>query len=217
MCNICDFKIKAVGEESNINRLLECLKNEYHYIRGETQEKLDEELSKRYSLKYASKDGGSYLYANNDKHLYRIFECCATEKVKKDNNCYAVMSGDCANSVFVCMFEGPNSYYTDGLNSWIKDLAKEHATTVVQLSKDLDLKIEIYSNEPSFGMAEHYIVDKGKVIADEEYPFHLYYLADYETEEQAEEDLDIVLTDEERGSDWIFRCEINPINPIWHI
>ena len=61
MCNICDFKIKAVGEESNINRLLECLKNEYHYIRGETQEKLDEELSKRYSLKYASKDGGSYL------------------------------------------------------------------------------------------------------------------------------------------------------------
>ena len=57
--------------------------------------------------------------------------------------------------------------------------------------------MEVYSEESGCCFQEHYICDKGDVICDECVEWNEYYLGEYETKEEAERELGIIITDDE--------------------
>lgn len=100
-----------------------------------------------------------YNYISGGKkplpHLWRVFEA-TYDKVNQ------LITGDCAWSVYCCMFDGKGTYQGDHKND-----PKYNGTTIVALSKELNLKIEIYSEETGMCFQEHYLIDKGKVLIND--------------------------------------------------
>lgn len=88
---------------------------------------------------------------NEPNHFWRFFNVnIYTEWEEDDQYCYRI-TGDCAWSIESCCRSG----YTDGV-----DLLEIN-------SRELDLEVEIYSEEPGFDFAEHYIYDKGDCLEAE--------------------------------------------------
>lgn len=85
-----------------------------------------------------------------------------------DGRYYAYIGGDCAWSVYSCMFRGDIGTYASKDNELL-DLAEESAR--------LNLDVEIYSTETGIGFSEHYHYDCGEEIANEECDYHEYYYA----------------------------------------
>lgn len=69
--------------------------------------------------------------------------------------------------------------------------------TLWEACKKWNLDMEVYSCEPGCEFQEHYMVVDGDIVCDECEEYHEYWIADYETLEEAEEELDIEITDEE--------------------
>ena len=69
--------------------------------------------------------------------------------------------------------------------------------TLWEACKKWNLIIEVYSEENGCEFQEHFICDKGDVICNECVEWDEYDVYDYETKEEAEEDLGIKFTDEE--------------------
>lgn len=220
MPNYCDYIMKVVGNEKNVKAFVNYLGNNYHYFRTEDRDKGQFQFPKdddfrKYKLHF--NDGkGNELLTDYKKHFYRVFEADVLEEGKQDDKYYAIITGDCAWSVYSCMMSGPGSYYSNNVND--NELRKEHSTTLVLESKSLKLKIKVYSAEPGMCFAEHYLIDNGEVIKNEEYDYNEFSLEDYNTKEEAESELGIKITDEEwNKKDYITRCEINPFDPEWNI
>lgn len=57
--------------------------------------------------------------------------------------------------------------------------------------------MEVYSEEGGCQFQEHFLCDKGDVICEDCVNWEEYFVDDYETKEEAEEDMDIEITDEE--------------------
>lgn len=91
-------------------------------------------------------------------HLWRVFEA--------NYDGEQIISGYCAWSVYSCMFDVPGSYQYDH-----KDDPKYNGTDIVTLSKELHLKIEIFSEEPGMCFQEHYLIDNGKLLVDETHDY----------------------------------------------
>lgn len=89
--------------------------------------------------------------------------------------------GDCAWSVSNCMLENHGELYGN-LRDW---------------TKRLKIKIEAYSEEAGVGFAEHYLYDSGNCIIREVVDFEEFYIAEFDSKEQAEEELEVTFTDEE--------------------
>lgn len=123
-------------------------------------------------------------------HMFRIFCAYVYEEGTDENGYYvAKLNGDCAWSVHTCMTE--YGYYTDRKDSpgIPTHLAKE--------SERLGLMIDVYSTESGMAFAEHYTFYNGECICDETVDYFEYMLDEYESVEEANEDLDINLTKEE--------------------
>lgn len=127
--------------------------------RKEDREKLVDYLKADYSYDY-NHDTKSYTFkeCTEEKHFCRVFEVWPTEE--DDERTY--VSGDCAWSVKSCMFAGAFTYYND-----LKDAVNSKCTNMVEATKELDLVVEIYSEEPGCCFMEHYIVDKGIIEVEE--------------------------------------------------
>lgn len=69
-------------------------------------------------------------------------------------------------------------------------------------SKRLNLDIEVYSEECGCCFQEHYIIVNGNIVADECVDWYEYYIGDYNTKEEAEEELEIEITDQEWKHDY---------------
>lgn len=90
---------------------------------------------------------------NKPKHLWRIFEANIFEKYdNKDGTVTIDVCGDCAWSIETCCRA---SGYSNGI-----DLLREN-------SKELGLKIEIWSDECGCEFQEHYLYDNGRCLIDE--------------------------------------------------
>lgn len=92
---------------------------------------------------------------NYDKHnhLWRIFEADIFNKKRYKNGVVAIdVHGDCAWSIETCC---RSSGYSNGV-----DLLEVN-------SKELNLKIEIWSEECGCEFQEHYLYKKGKCLIDE--------------------------------------------------
>lgn len=89
--------------------------------------------------------------------------------------------GDCAWSISSCIRENRGELYGN-LHDW---------------TKRLKIKIEVYSEEPGMGFAEHYLYDSGHCIICDVVDFEEFYIGEFDSKEQAEEELEVGFTDEE--------------------
>lgn len=146
---------------------------------GNRKEDVDEFLS---MMDYSHPEG---------KFFARIFEAYPYN-FKEENGKYAMfIAGDCAWSVYSCMCGGIFTYYTDNQknDNQITNLAIE--------TKRLNLKVEIYSQEPGVGFAEHIIYDNGECVEMEETDFEEYWDLDNMTIEEFEQEHGITLSMEQ--------------------
>ena len=221
MPNYCDYTLKVVGGKEEIKTFISYLENDYHYFKTEDEDRGEpfypsKKEIKKYKFHY-NDNKGNELLTNALKHFYRVFEADVMEEGEQDDKYYAIISGDCAWSVHSCMMSGPGSYYSDNVND--NELRKEHSTTLVLESENLKLKIEYYSAEPGMGFAEHCLIDNGKILIEEEFEYNEFYLGDYETKKDAEEELGIEISNQEweNPDRYVTRCDINPFDPYWNV
>lgn len=118
---------------------------------------------------------------NDPIHMWRIFDADEyRDDTISDNE--MIISGNCAWSVHSCMFDGDGTYQ--------KDDETGKGTTIVALSKELDLIIEIFSEECGYGFMEHFLIDKGELKINDCIDYNE-YSNEYETyEEFIEEEMD---------------------------
>ena len=107
----------------------------------------------------------NYEYTEEDpEHFWRIFDTTVGEVVQVKGDIYSVnFLGSCAWSVWSCMFDGPFTYQ--------KDDTTGAGTHIVKLSKEENLVVEIYSQEPGLSFSEHFLVVNGEILiqGEEEY------------------------------------------------
>lgn len=125
-------------------------------------------------------------YENKERYFARIFSADPYDEEEKDGRYSVMIAGDCAWSVYSCMCSGPWSYYGQGNNSDLTNLEIE--------TKRLGLTVEIYSQEPGIGFAEHFIYDNGNCLVGEETDFSEYWNDEFETTEEFMEEYGLDLT-----------------------
>lgn len=176
MANDCDFDMAVRGKKKDINKLIEWLEADYDYI--------------------VDNNGMPKVMCDSDHHFYRIFDICSNENDAEDDKAITqIISGYCAWSVAVCMLRNvPFSYYQhddDRFENLYKDI------DLLEASELLNLTIEIYSREPGMCFAEHYLIDKGKMIIKDCEDYHEYYLNDFNSKKEAEKELGFTIDDSE--------------------
>ena len=192
MPNICDFDMLVEGKKKDVDTFTKWLEADYHY--------------------FVDDSGVPKLECSSDYHFYRVFDVYYDEIDAKDDEVIRqVISGDCAWSVTVCMLRNCGSlYYKRTEDDEFKDIRKD--IDLIEASWLLNLKIEVYSKEPGMCFAEHYLIDNGKLVIDDCTEYQEICLVEYETKEQAEEDLNTAITEEEwskrlENEGWVSRCD----------
>lgn len=169
MANHCHFMIKVKSKtKKNMKIFEEVAKNPYNYENG--------------------------VNIENTSHLCRIFDFEHNdpneEIIKEDDGRYSCLfDGVCAWSVYSCMFTGPSTYFDDFLERYGDNCM---ATNIPELSEDLELDIEIFSEEVGCEFMEHFVVKQGEIMIQD----CVEYIEEYDEE-----------TDEytsKGGMDWIF-------------
>ena len=213
MPNICEFTMKIVGrKKENVEKLVQYLNNKYYYVTDAANHDLNEEDRKKYP--FCISEGNWKLYATAEKHFYRVFDVYPGDIEPVDNKWGTVVFGDCAWSVLVCMIDSLYSYFNGNKNEPLR----EHATTLENVSRDLDLDVEVVSCEPGMTFAEHILISKGAIVKDECFDYEEYCLDDHKSKDEAEKEYGIRITDAEWAQGgYISRCEINPNDPEWSI
>jgi hypothetical protein len=138
-----------------------------------------------------------------DRHFFRVFEANYEEIEQLDLDEYQVIiNGYCAWSVSSCMFK--SYYYRDLKERYPNEF---RGTTLQSESIRLGLDIEVYSEECGCCFQEHYVILNGAVTVEESVDWYEYDLSEFDTKEEAEEELEIEITDEEwnSGEDFIGR------------
>ena len=106
--------------------------------------------------------------ACDSEHIFRVY---STTKIEIGNN-YDIYSGECAWSAFSCMLDkSPGSNYCR-IKEKFPDKFK--GTTIDEISKKLNLKIEVFAEESDF--MEHILVDNGEIILSDEKDFEERYI-----------------------------------------
>lgn len=174
MPNICFYSMCVIGKKESVEEFIKVIKADYDY---------------------------GTMEFTHDRHLFRVFEAYENniehigQNVQGDDLYEVIINGECAWSVGCCMFDdGYHGYYADFKKRFPNDF---RGTTIPIESKNLELSIEIFSEESGMCFQEHYMVVDGDVIVDECVDWDEYYIRDYATKEEAEEDLGIEITDEE--------------------
>ena len=172
MPNYCYYQMCVKGTKENVEEFIKVIKAGYNY---------------------------GTMEFDYDRHLFRVFEADYDEIEKVDDNEYrVVISGDCAWSVSSCML---NEHFSSYYNCIKERYPNEFRGTTLPLeSKRLQLAIEVYSEECGEAFQEHYLFENGETIIDECVDYSEYYIGDYNSKAEAEEDLDIDITDEEWNS-----------------
>ena len=136
MPNYCNYEMKIKGSKDAIKRVLECLKVDYDYTIGKPEH----------------------------KHFFRVFDSREDGEMEDngDGTFTQFVYGDCAWSVYCCMFSGGGTYYNDCKESH-PDIFM--GTTLLEQSQDCE--IEVFSEEESMEFSEHYIFKNGECLCDD--------------------------------------------------
>lgn len=183
MANDCSFWFRAVSRDpEKLHDFVECWKTEY-YAEG--------------------------------PHLYRISDCYETVDIQRseDNNdlFYVECAGTCAWSLEACITMYGSSYFGGMLDGSIKKPEEimpydKNGRCIEILCHDYETGIEIFSEEPGCGFAEHYVVDpKGNLVIDETCDMHEYWWdRDNQTIEEFNEENGTSYTEDDfNGDDYL--------------
>ena len=113
-------------------------------------------------------------------HMFRIFE--ATPTFDNEEKTFLTVRGYCAWSVYSCMMEGFGTYYNDCYKG-------TNATTIDRLAKDLNLYIEIISEEPGMCFMEHIVCFPNGDKIYESVPWYEFDIEEYDTFENFKKDV----------------------------
>ena len=121
-------------------------------------------------------------------------------------------------------YEDEEEYYTAWINGWCKwsvvsamidnaismrtepdkwyfgesvDVSRIEFITLIEACQKWNLDMEVFSEEPGCCFQEHMMVINGELVIDECEEWNEYDLDDFDTKEEAEEELEIEITDEE--------------------
>ena len=111
----------------------------------------------------------------------------------------AQIDGWCKWSVSSAMISNAVSMRTEP-NIWAfsqREKDELEFITLTEATKKWNLVVEVYSEEPGCEFQEHYVFDNGIVLEDDYAEYHEYWVDEYETKEEAENELGIEITDEE--------------------
>lgn len=130
-------------------------------------------------------------------HLWRIFDVSKLDYIQTGLFVCAKYWIECAWSISSCMMNGPCTYYTSRQEAAVQDISDEqrklellysnkephvnYGTNIVDLSKVLNLKIEIISEECGIGFMEHYKISHGQVILDACIDMTEHFIGDHNT------------------------------------
>ena len=136
MPNICCYDMKVVGKKENVEEFIKVIQANYDYNKNE------------FSF---------------DRHLWRVFEANIIDtELREDGNFVAMITGNCAWSVYTSMTAEEHSYYDD--YKIRKDGKKNKGSCLENESKNLNLNIEVFSTETDIGFQEHLIIKNGETI-----------------------------------------------------
>ena len=106
------------------------------------------------------------------KKFHRWVECEVYSQTETEDNEYIIeLSGDCAWSINTAMLTPGNDTYT-----------------LEELSRDLQLKIEVYSEEYGIAFQEHFFYDNGDCISNECVDAFEYYIENEDELREANEE-----------------------------
>ena len=109
-----------------------------------------------------------YETADDNEHLWRVFEFSHAKHTHIKDDIYSVdFYGYCAWSMYSCMFDGEFTYQSSSEN--------HKGVTLPQLSKEENLVIEAYSQEPGMCFSEYILINKGEIIAEKEEEYYEFY------------------------------------------
>lgn len=132
-------------------------------------------------------NGKFYMGRGADAEIV-LYEDCANI----DGWCkWSVQSALIDNAI--SMRENPGAWYF-GENV---DVSQIEFITLFEACQKWNLDMEVYSEECGMEFQEHYRFVDGKLVVDECVDWYEYYLGDFETKEEAEEELEIQITDAE--------------------
>ena len=132
-----------------------------------------------------------------------------------EGNDRAFIDGWCKWSVQSAMIDNAISMRTNP-EIWAfhnVDVSQLEFITLVEACERWNLEMEVFSEEPGCCFQEHYIVRNGIVEVHECVEWCEYWVDDFETKEEAEQELEMEITDEEweegvvqRGGfgEWVF-------------
>ena len=141
MPNICNFMLKAKSDElENIKRFISVLS---HDVDKEKEEAEEDNCLAGYRFSRVWIDDCGWIEVDEENKSVEVY-------------------GECAWSVYSCMFEGEYTYY----NQW-KQYEEEKVTSILIVSKLLNLTVEIFSEETGMCFEEHFIVENGEILVDE--------------------------------------------------
>lgn len=167
LSNCCYYSMKVKGTKEEVEEFIQVVKADYDY---------------------------NTMEFSFDRHLQKVFTAEDDDiEVIDSNTCSVIICGECAWSVAVCMLED-DGYYDD-MKARLGD--KFRGTTLEIESERLNLDIEVFSEECGMCFQEHYLIKHGMVEIEDCVDWNEYFLDEYETKEEAEEDLDIEITDDE--------------------
>ena len=130
---------------------------------------------------------------SHDRHMFRVFEAeCEGVEERCDDIYQTIINGYCAWSVSSCMLRG--GYYSRFKENHPNNF---RGTTLDMESAKLNLEIEVYSEESGCCFQEHYIIINGDIECDECVDWTEIWVEEFETKEEAEEELELEITDEE--------------------
>lgn len=137
MANHCNYSMRIQGNPDSVENVIKALQSDYHY---ETME------------------------FDHDKHLFRVFEALIVDDDIDEEDDYrsVIVDGYCAWSVNSCMME--DGYYFDNKKEYGD---KSKGTTLVELSKDNNVQIEVYSEEGGACFQEHILIVDGEIVIND--------------------------------------------------
>lgn len=122
----------------------------------------------------------------------------ASAEINYEDDGVAEIHGWCKWSVVSALIDNAISMRTEPSRwSFDEDVNELEFVTLIEACQRWNVDMEVYSEESGCCFQEHFMVVNGELVIDECVEWNEYCIDDFDTKEEAEEELGIEITDEE--------------------
>lgn len=114
----------------------------------------------------------------------------------EDEDC-ARITGNCKWSIVSALIDNAISMRSGSKRWYFGAYKPSEFITLWEACKKWSVDMEVYSEEGGCCFQEHFMCIDGEIVCEDCVNWEEYFVDDYETKEEAEEDLEIEITDEE--------------------